>query len=234
MPQTHKAPRPNPLGQGTQCCSRVGWYERTSNSRSADLAVMNVTTLEPRGSVVHAHRLRVGAAAAVGGIVAWWWSGYAVAATITTVAVLAGFAALIDARTARIPNRIVLAVLAVAVVSIPLVALLDDRSVSSVALAAVAGVAYSGAPLLFAVWVVRPSAIGGGDWKLVAALGATIGLVLPFAALVMTAVASLVQIGLSVCRRRQVQPFAPSLAIGYLAALLLLPALTSIFGGPYA
>ena len=39
----------------------------------------------------------------------------------------------------------------------------------------VAGVVLSGAPLLFAIWLVAPRLIGGGDWKLLAVMGVAIG-----------------------------------------------------------
>ena len=39
-----------------------------------------------------------------------------------------------------------------------------------------------GGPTLFLLWLVRPALVGGGDWKLLLAQGAALGLVAPVAA----------------------------------------------------
>lgn len=165
---------------------------------------------------------------------AWLATGHVVAVPMVALSVIAALAAVVDARTARIPNRASIAALLIVVASIPVVSLLDDRPIIPTALGTLAGIAYSGAPVLFAVWLVRPAAIGGGDWKLLGALGAGVGLVLPIAALVMATLACTFQVALGAARRRRSMPFAPSIALGLLVTLVLLPALSTTFGGPYS
>ena len=139
-------------------------------------------------------------------------------------------AALIDARTSRIPNRLVLRGVAAVAVGVALSPWLDERSIGSVIGRAGWGLVLGGAPLLLALWVVRPSAIGGGDWKLLAVLGAALGLVSPIAAVVMTFVACVVQVVVSAARRTHVMPFAPSLAVGYAAAVAACAAAPTLLG----
>lgn len=184
--------------------------------------------------VVRAPRVVVGLATISTGVAAWWASGYAVAVPITIVTLLTLLAAFVDFRIARLPNVASAAAFAVALISVPLVASLDGRPVAATALGALAGVAYSGAPILFFIWLVRADSIGGGDWKMLGAVGAGIGLVLPIAALVMTTVACVIQITVGAARRIRTMPFGPSIASALIITLCLLPTLVHIFGGPYA
>jgi prepilin signal peptidase PulO-like enzyme (type II secretory pathway) len=165
---------------------------------------------------------------------AWWVTGSAAALPVSILAVIILLAAIVDARIACLPNRAGATALAVVIGSFPIVANLDDRALAETVLSALAGVAYSGAPVLFLIWLVRPCSIGGGDWKMLGVLGAGIGLVLPFAALVMTFIACVIQIAASTILRRKVLPFGPAIAAGYAAALSLLPILNQALGGPYA
>ena len=167
-------------------------------------------------------------------MVAWWASDAAVAVPITIVAVVTVLAAIVDFRIARLPNVASATAFAVALISVPLVASLDDRPVAATAVGALAGVAYSGAPVLFLIWLVRPDSIGGGDWKMLGAVGAGVGLVLPIAALVMTTVACVIQITVGAARRIRTMPFGPSIAAALIITLCLLPTLVQIFGGPYS
>ena len=183
---------------------------------------------------VRAPRIVVGLATCGTGAAAWWGTGYAVAVPITIVVVLTLLAAIVDSRIERLPNSASAAAFAVALISIPLVAIIDDRPVAATALGAVAGVAYSGAPILFVIWLVRPNSIGGGDWKMLGAIGAGVGLVLPVAALILTTVACAIQITLSAARRVKTMPFGPSIAAALITTVCLLPTLAQIFGGPYA
>lgn len=193
----------------------------------------NVAATHPH-HLVRAPRLVVGLATSSAGIAAWWASGYAVAVPITIVTLLTLLAAIVDFRIARLPNVASATAFAVALISVPLVASLDDRPVAATAVGALAGVAYSGAPVLFLIWLVRPASIGGGDWKMLGAVGAGIGLVLPIAALVMTTVACVIQITVGAARRIRTMPFGPSIAAALIIILCLLPTLVHIFGGPYA
>jgi prepilin signal peptidase PulO-like enzyme (type II secretory pathway) len=146
------------------------------------------------------------------------------------VGVLAVGAAVVDERTGRIPNRLTLAALVTVLAAIPLVAV-HERGLSSVASSVGIGLLLSGAPVLFAIWILRPDLIGGGDWKLLAVLGASLGLISPVAAALAAFVACLAQFVRLVWGRRQAIPFAPSLAVGYAVALTMIPLLTSTTGG---
>ena len=146
------------------------------------------------------------------------------------VGVLAVAAAIVDERTGRIPNRLVLAGLVTVLAAIPFVAV-QEEGLSSVASSVGVGLPLSGAPVLFAIWFVRPDLIGGGDWKLLAVLGASLGLVSPIAAALAAFVACLAQFVRLMLGRRRSIPFAPSLAIGYATAIASIPILTSATGG---
>lgn len=184
--------------------------------------------------VVRSPRLVVGLATSSAGAAAWWASGYAVAVPITIVTLLTLLAAIVDFRVARLPNVASATAFAVALISAPLVASLDDRPVAATAVGALAGVAFSGAPILFLIWLVSPDSIGGGDWKMLGAVGAGVGLILPIAALAMTTIACVIQITVGAARRIRTMPFGPSIAAALIITLCLLPALVHIFGGPYA
>jgi prepilin signal peptidase PulO-like enzyme (type II secretory pathway) len=114
--------------------------------------------------------------------------------------------------------------------AIPFVTVQEGR-LGSVASSVVVGLLLSGAPVLFAIWFVRPNLIGGGDWKLLAVLGASLGLISPVAAALAAFVACLAQFARLILGRRRSIPFAPSLAIGYAIALAMIPILTSATGG---
>ena len=152
------------------------------------------------------------------------------AAAAIFVGMLAVGGAVVDERTGRIPNRLALAALVTVLAAIPFVAV-QEEGFRSVASSVVVGLLLSGAPVLFAIWYVRPDLIGGGDWKLLAVLGAALGLISPVVAALAALVACLVQfVRLVLCRRRSI-PFAPSLAVGYAIALAMIPLLRSATGG---
>jgi prepilin signal peptidase PulO-like enzyme (type II secretory pathway) len=223
---------PKPPGRACPPPDTVVQHARPANPSTVEHAAMTATTVASRAAVT-APKRAVGIMATAGGAAAWWGSGHAVAVTLTVLAIIVVLAAIVDARVSRLPNRASAAASLVVVASIPFVAVFDNRSVADTALSALAGMVYSGAPLLFAIWLVRPRAIGGGDWKMLGAIGAGIGLALPFAALVMTTIACLIQIAASTIRQQKVMAFGPSIAAGYAAALLLLPFLVHTLGGPY-
>ena len=109
-------------------------------------------------------------------------SGHAVAVPVAVVAAVSVQAGITDARTLLIPNQLVLAGLTAVAVGAPFVALVDHRPFGDVAAAIVAGWILGGAPMLFALWLVRPDGVGGGDWKILTAQSAAVGLVAPYAA----------------------------------------------------
>jgi Flp pilus assembly protein protease CpaA len=171
-----------------------------------------------------------GAFAALG----WLSSGRAVAVPVAVVAVLSVQAAVTDARTLRIPNRLVLAGLAAVAVSVPLLAVADHRPAVDVLGGVGVGWLLSGAPLMLAVWLVRPAGVGGGDWKLLSVQGATIGLLAPIAAPLILLVAAPNHVGQHVVRRRRHDlPLGPGLAAGYLASVLLGVLFHELLGGSY-
>ena len=212
--------------------SSVGHHVSASGTSMVEQVVMTATTTSV-GPVVAAPKLTVAGVGVTVGAAAWWGSGHLVAVTLVGLAIIVALGALVDARTSRLPNRASGSAVLLVALSVPCVAFADSREVTDVAISAMLGVVYSGAPLLFAIWLVRPGAIGGGDWKMLGAIGAGIGLVLPFAALVMTTIVCLLQIAVGVIRRTKVMAFGPSIAAGYVAAVLLLPLLVGTFGGPY-
>jgi leader peptidase (prepilin peptidase)/N-methyltransferase len=157
-------------------------------------------------------------------------TGYPVVAPAILVAALVVVAAVVDERTGRIPNRLTLAALATVLAAMPFVAA-QDETLLSLAGAVIAGMIISGAPVLFVIWLVRPDLIGGGDWKLLAVIGASLGLISPIAAALAAVVACLAQFVRLTSRRHRSIPFAPSLAVGYATALAAMPLMTSATGG---
>jgi Flp pilus assembly protein protease CpaA len=173
-------------------------------------------------------------AAGIAGTIGWFVSGHLVAAPILLCAALATIAAVEDMRTHRIRNPIVLAMVVVIAVSVPLVAVVDHRSPLAVGRDAVLGVLLGGAQLLFVVWAARPALVGGGDWKLLATLGAAVGLVAPLAALLIIIAATPVHGIVAVARReRRTVPLGPGLAAGYLAAITAAVLVPDLVGGFY-
>ena len=88
--------------------------------------------------------------------------------------------------------------------------------------------------MLFGLWLVRPAIVGGGDWKILGAQSAAIGLLAPYAApliLLGGGLGGLVQ--RSIRRRRADLPLAPGLAVGYVAAIAAAVMLHQLLGGAY-
>jgi Flp pilus assembly protein protease CpaA len=132
-----------------------------------------------------------GAAATLG----WLGSGRAIAVPVAVVAVLSVQAAAVDARTLRIPNRLVLASLAAVACGVPLVAVADHLSEIDLVGGVGVGRFLSGAPFLLVGWAIWPAGVGGGDWKLLSVQGAAVGLLAPLAAPIILLVAAVGQIG---------------------------------------
>jgi Flp pilus assembly protein protease CpaA len=158
-------------------------------------------------------------------------TGRAVAFPIVAVAVLSMTAAVIDATSLRIPNRLVLAGLAVVVASLPLLCVVDDRSLRALLAGAGSGWILAGAPVLLVVWLVRPAVIGGGDWKLLSVQGAAIGLFDPLAAPILLVPAVVVLAGQRVIRRTLVPaPLGPALAVGFVVGVAAAVVLDRLLG----
>ena len=168
------------------------------------------------------------------GLVAWWATGYAVAAALVAVGMVSVVAGVLDGRSQRIPNRVVIVALAAFAIGALVTAIGDDRHASDVAGGAVLGLLVSGAPLLAVLWVIRPAAIGGGDVKLLAVQGATIGLLAPLAAPLVLLGGTLGGLGQTVAlRRRGNKPLGPGLAVGFIVAVIVGATANVLFGGSY-
>jgi leader peptidase (prepilin peptidase) / N-methyltransferase len=180
---------------------------------------------------------RVGSVAILAGAAAtlgWLSSGRAVAVPVAVVAVLSLQAAAVDARTLRIPNRLVLAGLAVVAFGVPLVAVADHLPAIDVVGGVGVGWFLSGAPFLLVGWAIWPAGVGGGDWKLLSVQGAAVGLLAPLAAPIILLVAAVGQIGQHFVRRRRHDlPLGPGLAAGYLAAVAVGVMWHALLGGGY-
>ena len=123
--------------------------------------------------------------------------------------------AVIDIRTRRLPNRIVLP--ATIVVLAAQMAIAPDRAIEWVA------AALGASALLFAASLLYPGGLGMGDVKLALLLGAALGwavggaLAIAFLAAGIAAVAVMVRNGWSA--RKTTMPLGPFLAVGSLAVL---------------
>lgn len=142
-----------------------------------------------------------------------WWLEFCLTITLAT-AVLAG---VIDADTGRIPDRLILLAAAPVLFIVVFDAAFGGRL--DAASAAATGVCAFAGPLLV-VHLASPPAMGFGDVKLAAALGAALGLVDPIAALLALGLASAVTVTVAVIRGRKVVPFGPGLALGAVLALV--------------
>ena len=170
------------------------------------------------------------AAASVG----WWITDAAVALPLAFVGGLALAAAIEDARTGRIPNNLVLTALIVVAGAWGFVATLDNRMMGPLAFDVLVGVVLGGAPAVFMVWLVAPRLIGGGDWKLLAVLGATVGFLAPAAASVIPMAAFGGAIVAAAARHRREIRLGPFLATGYVVAVVAALAEPELFGSWYA
>ena len=162
-----------------------------------------------------------------------WRSLGAVSAALAIVAGFAVYAGFSDARTQRIPNTVVLASLGSVGIGVSLKIGFVGESTASVLGGVGIGWLVSGAAFLAVAWLIRPALVGGGDWKLLTALGASIGLVAPLAAMCVLLVATPIALAVSLRDRgRRCVPMAPGLAVGYVVALVLVEAWPNLLGGP--
>jgi leader peptidase (prepilin peptidase)/N-methyltransferase len=141
-------------------------------------------------------------------------------ALLAAVVVCVAVATVVDLETARIPNACVLAVLAATMARAVGAVIVGDHTMVAVARDLVMGVTVSGGLALFVVWLIRPHVIGGGDWKMLAAVGGAVGLVDVTAAAIVGVVAVAAQLVAGVIVRRRVLPFGPALLGGTVASAL--------------
>jgi Flp pilus assembly protein protease CpaA len=145
-----------------------------------------------------------------------------VTVALSLIAGLASFAACSDLRTLRIPNRVVLMSLGLVGAGALLRCSADGYPPASVIRSVLLGWLLSGAAFMFMLWMLRPALVGGGDWKLLTALGAALGLVAPLAAacvLLIAAPFGAVQRVFGPAGRAV--PMGPGLAVGYCVALVI-------------
>jgi leader peptidase (prepilin peptidase)/N-methyltransferase len=126
-------------------------------------------------------------------------------------------AALVDRRTARLPDPLV----ALAATLVVLVATLEARAGVVVEVrGALLGAAVLAGPLL-ALHLLSPDAMGFGDVKAGLVLGAALGLTDWQIALVALAIATAATAVVGLARRASAVPFGPGLVVGGAAALVL-------------
>lgn len=150
---------------------------------------------------------------------AWWLTGRAAAVPVVLVGAVVVVAALCDRATGRIPNALVLGGLVIVGCGWGVVGAFDEPMMGALARDIMVGVLLSGAPLLFAIWLIAPRLIGGGDWKLLAVMGAAIGYLDPSLAALSGVVAFGTAIAVAAVTRRRHLALGPMLALGYWAAV---------------
>jgi Flp pilus assembly protein protease CpaA len=155
------------------------------------------------------------------------------AVPVAVVAVISVWAAAVDRRTLRIPNAFVLSCWSTVAVASLALSLVDGKAPSQLVPAVALGTLLAGGPMLFVVWLARPAAVGGGDWKLLVGQGAALGLVAPLAAgLILLVAAPLVIVQRSVGRRSTAVALGPGLAVGFVAAASAAFLYPQVLGGP--
>lgn len=184
------------------------------------------------GALAHSGVVMVSVSAA-GAAAAWFVSDVAAAVPLASVGVLAVAAAVSDIRTGRIPNRLILIALAVLAGSWVLVSVVDDRPLIPLLTDLAAGLALSGAPAMFVIWLVAPRVLGGGDWKLLSVLGIAIGYVAPLGATVIVMGAFVGGIAVATVARRRNIILGPPLALGYAAAVAAVVVAPDLFDNWY-
>ena len=134
-------------------------------------------------------------------------------AILAAWALLSVAAALVDSRTERLPDRLVLSGVAISVVGGLMVGRLPS---------VIAGALLFGVPLLV-VHLARPEGMGFGDVKFASMLGAGIGFVMVPLVLPAYLLAAVLHVAICVTARagRRPVPFGPSLALGSIAVLVV-------------
>ncbi len=136
---------------------------------------------------------------------------------IGMVVAAGGLAAVVDARSGRLPDRLL------ALAAVPLIGLLLHEAGTGqggeALLAAVLGVVACAGPM-FLVHVAEPRALGFGDVKLGALLGAALGPIDPRLGLAVVCVAAAATSGVGLARRRESLPLGPGLVLGATVSLV--------------
>ena len=166
-------------------------------------------------------------------IAAWWATSAAAAVPITIVGALALIGAVSDIRTGRIPNGVIVLALVVLAGSWGFVAIVDNRPMAPLLGDLAAGLAMSGAPAMFVIWLVAPRVLGGGDWKLLSVLGIAIGYIAPLGATVIVMGAFVGGLAMAAVVRRRNIVLGPPLALGYVTAVIAVTALPDLFANWY-
>ena len=142
----------------------------------------------------------------------------ATGAAIVLAFVIASCAAVVDMRIGRLPNRLV-GLTGVPTLAVVGAALDNGRGLEAVSSVTLGAVAFAGP--MFVVHLVSPSAIGFGDVKLAAALGAALGLIEPGLGLLALCIASAVTAIAGLLGRHKTLAFGPGLVTGAVVALLI-------------
>ena len=130
------------------------------------------------------------------------------AAAVTAALLVGGTAAIVDARSGRLPNPLVALVAWAATAAVA-----TAPSPSDAVIGAALGATCFGGPLLV-VHILAPPAMGFGDVKLAAALGAALGHLDPLLGLVALCGATGTTAAVGVVARRQALPLGPGLVAG--------------------
>ena len=147
-------------------------------------------------------------------VLRWNLAGLFVVAALAPAAI----AAAVDLRCDRVPDRLVgLSFVPTAFVTAHQIA---AGAAAAVLLAVIVGAAAIAIPLLV-MHLVSPEAMGFGDVKIGAALGAAVGLVEPRAGLVALCLASAITGTVGLVMRRRALPFGPGLFVGSVGALAI-------------
>ncbi len=158
---------------------------------------------------------------ALGGVVGLMLAAGMWGATGAMMAVAVGvasWAAVIDIRTGRIPNGLVI-LAGAPTLAVLLAAIANGRGAEVIGSVALGSAAFAG-PILV-VHLVSPQAIGFGDVKLAAALGAALGLIEPGLGLLALCIAAAVTAAVGMVGRHRMLPFGPGLVLGSITALLI-------------
>lgn len=130
-------------------------------------------------------------------------------------------AAIVDLRERRLPNTLTLAGVMIAALTVLAVTAAEGAEAGGDVLLSVAGGAALLAGPLLVVHLVSPQGMGFGDVKAALALGAAVGLIDAWSALVALFIGSLLSGSAGLLTRRRHVPFGPGLVVGTALALVV-------------